>query len=311
MKREWKKYKNVQFEFTHDCKDHVWYGHIFFAYDLVRNIKPQIIVELGTYFGTSFSSFCKAVKDENLTTDLYAVDNWEGDEHAGFYGDEVLQHVKFLMQKYYPEQNTHLLRTTFDEASTQFNDKTIDILHIDGLHSYEAVKHDFETWSSKVADDGVIILHDILEKRNDFGVFQLWDELKDRFKDRWMFLELLDNFGLGVILKDSTISLTTNQQRDMQRHYNAIAQSGLTSYQFIPLETERNSLRAAVNKLTEQCSTIPELHQSIEKLQRENTELQNSEEELRSRAEDLHNIKQRKVVRIINSLLKLLNRPIY
>ena len=44
-----------------------WSGHKFFGYDLVRNFKPQRIVELGTAHGTSFFSFCQAVKDAHWT----------------------------------------------------------------------------------------------------------------------------------------------------------------------------------------------------------------------------------------------------
>ncbi len=43
-----------------------WSGHRNFAYDLVRFMKPKKIVELGTHYGSSFFSFCQAVKDEGL-----------------------------------------------------------------------------------------------------------------------------------------------------------------------------------------------------------------------------------------------------
>ena len=53
-----------------------------------------------------------------------------------------------------------LIRSTFDEASKYFENGSIDILHIDGLHTYEAVKNDYTTWKSKVRRGGTILFHD-------------------------------------------------------------------------------------------------------------------------------------------------------
>lgn len=50
---------------------------------------------------------------------------------------------------------------TFDQAMLQFDDGSIDILHIDGSHFYEDVKHDYETWKIKVKANGIIMFHDI------------------------------------------------------------------------------------------------------------------------------------------------------
>lgn len=72
----------------------------------------------------------------------------------------------------------NLIRSTFDEALDQFQDETINLLHIDGYHTYEAVSHDYRTWLPKVAKNGIVLFHDIEVKSGDFGVYKFWDEVK-------------------------------------------------------------------------------------------------------------------------------------
>ena len=95
------------------------------------------------------------------------------------------------VNKQYP--NSKLLRMPFDQAAGVVGE--ISLLHIDGLHTYEAVKHDFETWEPKVTD--VILLHDICVTENpDFGVWKLWEEIKND-----MCFEFHHCHGLAVFCK--------------------------------------------------------------------------------------------------------------
>ncbi len=202
INRKYKKWRifNPKFEYVEKFEDlgWPWYGHRHFAYELIRNLKPNIVVEIGTHRGTSFFSFCQAVKDGGINTKLYAIDNWKGDEHSGFYGNEVFEEVNEIKNKYYKDQKIKLLRKTFDEALSEFSDKVIDVLHIDGFHTYDVVKHDFERWRNKVSDQGIILFHDIKVIEDDFGVYKLWGELKSKYKT----IEFFHSFGLGVLFKN-------------------------------------------------------------------------------------------------------------
>jgi len=194
---------NFEFNLEIPIESSPWGGHSFFAYDLVRNIKPKLIVELGTYTGNSLFAFAQAIKDEELKTKLHGIDTWEGDKHAGFYGEELHNSFLDVKDKYYKDINIITHKTYFDDALKNFKDNSIDLLHIDGLHTYEAVKHDFETWLPKVnKNNGIILLHDVRETRTDFGVYKLWEEIQRRYKT----FTLEHYHGLGIVFMKSSLS---------------------------------------------------------------------------------------------------------
>lgn len=151
-----------------------------------------MLVELGTHSGTSYFSFCKAVRQQNLSTVCFAVDTWTGDEHAGFYDDAVFNSVNEKNQQFH---FSTLLRKTFDEALHDFRDGSIDLLHIDGLHTYEAVKRDFEQWLPKMSNRGLVLFHDIAVKDRGFGVYLFWDEISRQYPQ----FSFEHGFGLGCL----------------------------------------------------------------------------------------------------------------
>lgn len=237
-----------------------WAGHKYFAYDLVINVKPHIIVELGTHKGTSFFSMCQAVKDGHINSKLYAIDTWKGDEHAGYYTDTVFNEVKNIQNEFYPLLKINLIRKYFDEAKSDFEDKSIDLLHIDGLHTYEAVKHDFDNWLKKVKPGGIILFHDISEKKDDFGVYILWEELKKKYKT----LEFYHSHGLGVIFTTkSNIKLDTITA--LRSYYELSQLYKQTEYKLFHCKNESNLYKEKLDELNKQKNEITEENSGLEK----------------------------------------------
>lgn len=172
-----------------------WVGHLPFAAWLIQEVRPKIFVELGTHTGNSYFSFCQSVAEADISTKCYAVDTWQGDEHASLYDDDIFTTVSMYHQEHYASFS-RLLRMTFDEAVSHFSDESIDLLHIDGLHTYEAVCHDFETWLPKLAPGAVILFHDTNVRERNFGVWKLWEELQVHYPNN---LEFVHSHGLGVL----------------------------------------------------------------------------------------------------------------
>ena len=174
-----------------------WVDHLPFAYDLVAAIRPQLLVELGVYNGLSFFTFCQAMVENDIDGVAYGVDCWEGDEHTDAYDDSIYKDVSTHAREHY-RGITYLLKMFFNDALQHFDEDSIDLLHIDGLHTYEAVQEDFNNWYPKVKPGGIVLFHDVMARIKDFGAWKYFEELEASHPETFKFNH---GFGLGVLRK--------------------------------------------------------------------------------------------------------------
>ena len=197
-------WKTWRAEFTGDRVDperstSPWSGHREFAYDLIQWRQPDVIVELGTHYGVSFFAFCQAATDAGAEAELHAIDTWQGDEHSGFYDESVFERFQNSARAF-PSARIELHRSTFLEALDEFEDDSVDLLHIDGLHTYEALKEDYESWLPKLAANGVVLLHDVSPDSGYGSATYYAQHIADSFPG----FSFAHSFGLGVVFPKGT-----------------------------------------------------------------------------------------------------------
>lgn len=226
-----------------------WVGHLPFAYWLIEAQNPSVFVELGTHSGNSYFSFCQSVAETGIATRCFAVDTWQGDEHAGEYKDEVFDAVNTHNSKNYTNFS-QLLRMTFDEATSKFSAQSVELLHIDGLHTYEAVRHDYETWLPKLVPGAVVLFHDTNVHERNFGVWKLWEELKALHPAN---IEFMHSHGLGVL------QLNNAPQNKKLAWLNTSEKDKNNFIDFFEMVADKNSKETELSNLTQRIDQLNQL----------------------------------------------------
>jgi len=169
-----------------------WTDHAKFAAVLAKVMKPETIVDLGVHKG--YSTFAFGYYNKGI---VYGVDHFMGDEQTGYYDtyQEVNDRNTYVKENF-GVNNIEFIMSDFNTLAKKW-DKPIDILHIDGLHTYEAVKNDFETWQPLCKDNSIILFHDIYSYWNTVG--QFFSEIDGHKYVR------PQSHGLGVFSKNEEI----------------------------------------------------------------------------------------------------------
>jgi glycosyltransferase involved in cell wall biosynthesis len=169
-----------------------WKGHRGFAEWLVRRVQPKIVVDLGVDYG--YSTFVWASAGKPLGTEVFGVDIFEGDGHTGTRQtfDSVTRDVEE-----HGLDNVSILRADFASVAKVWC-RPVDILHIDGFHTEEAVRADFKAWSPHVRNGGVILFHDTAIQ--DYGVKDFFATLPPE-----CCFSFPHSCGLGVYTKNKEL----------------------------------------------------------------------------------------------------------
>src|ERR1700722_6805856 len=123
----------------------------------ISSLQPRSALELGTYLGGTLFVLCRLAHPAAL---ILSLDLYRG----SLYGARKLVYHSFLRKR----QELHVITGDSHSALTQsgitrrLGPARLDFLFIDGDHSYEGVKRDFEMYSPLVRAGGLIAFHDIV-----------------------------------------------------------------------------------------------------------------------------------------------------
>ena len=193
-------------EMNDPLKGSAWFGLERIGVELVRRFRPKVVVELGTHMGFSALAMGLQLKANGDNARLYAVDTWEGEEHAGRYDESVYRTFLKRRSELELEATVVPLRMRFDEACPQIP-TPIDLLHIDGLHTWEAVATDFATFGPLVRPGGLVLFHDVCSSWVD--VRRFWDTLRPHYRTH----TISHSNGLGILEMPRQPSLYPNPQK--------------------------------------------------------------------------------------------------
>lgn len=170
-------------------------------FDLIEDRKLSTVVEIGTARGGVFYGLCKYAND-NAT--IISIDLPEGEFGGGYNLDDQRRYQKYAQRK----QKLHFIRkdshkkSTVAELKTILGNKKVDLLFIDGDHTYEGVKSDFMMYSPFMKNGGLVVFHDVCfhPAFPTCKVDQLWGELKKTYETSEIIDEKDKTWGgIGVI----------------------------------------------------------------------------------------------------------------
>jgi predicted O-methyltransferase YrrM len=142
-----------------------WFNYEAFYQWVLTQIDAGVFVEIGVWKGKSITFMAERVRDLKKKIRIYAIDTFEGTADV----PSLMQDPDVASGSLYEKYNENIapvseyiytIRESSHTAHTIFLFQSIDVLFIDGDHSYDAVKKDIELWYPKVKPGGIISGHD-------------------------------------------------------------------------------------------------------------------------------------------------------
>jgi len=171
---------------------------------ILADRRPIHALEIGTAHGGTLLFLTRLASPEAI---IVSVD-LPGGRFGGGYGPKRRWFYQRFARR---EQKLHLLQgdshspEMLSRVKSAFKGEPLDYLFIDGDHSYEGVKSDFEMYGPLVKKGGLIAFHDIVEGKPEAvgGVPQFWRELwSSCHHEEFIKDPLQGGWGIGVLYVD-------------------------------------------------------------------------------------------------------------
>jgi cephalosporin hydroxylase len=172
-------------------------------FKIFQKQNPKYILEIGTANGGTLFCFCKLAKDDATIISIVLPEGKFGGGYPDWKIPIYQAFAKENQKLYLLRKNSHQQKT-LEEVKKILNENQLDFLFIDGDHTYEGVKKDFEMYSPLVRKEGIIAFHDIVKHPFETGceVEKLWKEIKNSFNFKELIKDIDQNWaGIGVLIK--------------------------------------------------------------------------------------------------------------
>ncbi len=177
----------INYRWTHGATD-LHLGDGLLVYSFIQFIRAKICVCIGTGGGfiprimtqSRYDLWEQGIfegKNTNEWGDIGTTIIVDAANGVGGYTDWTEEN-SFLRIQFQPQVILETSERAFYDYFVR-QDIKIDYLHIDGDHSYEGVKKDFELYSTIMSENGIITIHDTDQKYQD--TFIIAEEAKKDF----------------------------------------------------------------------------------------------------------------------------------
>ncbi len=169
--------------------------------ELLAERQPRRILEIGTNHGGTLFLFSRVAREDAL---LVSLDLPEGAFGGGYPKWKVPLFRTFSTghQELVLLRGDSHVQASLDQVRTILKGERLDFLFIDGDHSYEGVRMDFEQYHGLVRSGGLIAFHDIMPGHPERvgGVAQFWNEIHEKYSHReFISSPTQKGFGIGVL----------------------------------------------------------------------------------------------------------------
>jgi len=172
-----------------------------------KKLKAKNVLEIGSYFGWSLHHWLELSEPGSkvISIDL-PISKFCGaadprcKKQEDIINNEWKNWAKKNKNKLYLIQDYSQYERTKQKVVELLNNDLLDFVFIDGDHSYNAVKKDFEIYFDLVRPGGIIALHDI-GYAEEGGVHKFWDEIKNNFQHIELRKHYKNQKGIGIIFK--------------------------------------------------------------------------------------------------------------
>jgi predicted O-methyltransferase YrrM len=163
----------------------------------IAGLRPRNAMEIGTGNGGTLFLLCRLAHSHARIISLDNDRGRLGGARKSIYYSFVRDHQRLHVI----HGDSHNIRT-HSRIARKLGLERLDFLFIDGDHSYEGVKRDFEMYSPLVNPGGVVAFHDIVEHPPEAQchVKEFWDEIKPRYRYKEFIEDPVQNWAdIGLL----------------------------------------------------------------------------------------------------------------